>query len=67
MQSLEREIAVLRVEADMAESHAQKLIDTASLLTDRDEQHNLLLLADEEGQQAANIREAIQRLKGNLR
>ena len=65
MEALVRMIATLQVEADMIESHAHKLINTASELTDSEEQHNLLLLADEEGERAANIRQQIEAL--NLR
>ena len=66
MESLVRMITTLQVEADMIESHAHKLIDAASRMTDSDEQHNLLSLANEEGQQAANIRKEIQLLKDRL-
>jgi hypothetical protein len=67
MTSLRREIAVLQVEADMIESHVHKLVETASQLTDSDDQHNLLLLADEETDEATTIRIQIQLLKERMR
>ncbi len=66
MQSLEHVIAILKVEASMIESHADKLVRMASVVTDLEQQHQLLQLAEEEKARAETIRHQIRLLQDHL-
>ena len=56
MRTLKQVIVTLEIEAGMIESHAEKLVRTASALTDEERKREILQLAEEETARAETIR-----------
>jgi len=63
---LDRDIAVLEVEAKMLEAHAEKLSIMACQLADPEHQREIIKLSHEETEKAEGIRRQIRLLKGHL-
>ncbi|MGA8437216.1 MAG: hypothetical protein WB714_03220 [Candidatus Sulfotelmatobacter sp.] len=63
---LDRNIAVLEVEAKMLESHAEKLSIMARQLAEPDHQREIIKLSHEETEKAEGIRRQIRLLKDHL-
>jgi hypothetical protein len=60
---LERTIAVLEVEAEMLEAHAEKLSIMARQLADPEHQREIMKLSHEETENAEDIRRQIRQLR----